>query len=88
LLTPAIIILGNAVILAYCAITGRWRDWAILWMLEPFTVAVAILLPISLQKSLKDRKRLTGAISLYLTLATMLLAIGTCWFSFVVSLFR
>ena len=34
LMIPSGIVFGNALILAYCALTGRWGDWAFLWMLE------------------------------------------------------
>ncbi|MFZ5820787.1 MAG: protein kinase domain-containing protein [Chloroflexota bacterium] len=88
LLTPAIILLGNAVILAWCALTGRWQDWAFLWMLEPLTIAAAILTPLALQKRPEGGPNLTRASSLYLTLLAMFLAIGACWFSFIFSLFR
>lgn len=84
LLTPAILLLGNALILAWCALTGRWQDWAFLWMMEPLIVAAAILTPFTLRK----RANLTRASSLYLTLLALFLAIGACWFAFILSLFR
>ena len=87
LLTPAIIIFGNAVILSYCALTGRWQDWVFLWMLEPMIIAAAILIPMSLKKN-KDRGVYwTRAGSLFLTALTVLLAVSTCWLSFIVNLF-
>ena len=87
LLTPAIIIFGNAVILSYCALTGRWQDWVFLWMLEPMIIAAAILIPMSLKKN-KDRGVYwTRAGSLFLTVLTVLLAVSTCWLSFIVNLF-
>lgn len=56
LLTPSTILGGNALIMAYCSLTGRWGDWFFLWMLEPLIVAGAIILPHSIMKS-KNRAR-------------------------------
>jgi serine/threonine-protein kinase len=87
LLTPAVIIFGNAVILSYCALTGRWQDWAFLWMLEPLIIAVAILLPMKLSKRVEQSVYWTRASSAGLSLLAVLLAIGTCWLSFIINLF-
>jgi len=87
LLTPAIIIFGNAVILSYCALTGRWRDWIFLWMFEPMIIAVAILLPMSLQKRIERGAYWTRASGLLLTILAVLLAVSTCWLSFIINLF-
>jgi len=86
LLTPAIIIFGNAVILSYTALTGRWNDWVFLWMLEPVIIASAILIPMKLQRRAEDKIYLTRALSLLLTVLAVLLTISTCWFSFIVDL--
>ena len=51
LLTPAGLFAGNAIIFAYCALTGRWGDWVFLWMLEPFIFAAAIAIPRQIRKS-------------------------------------
>jgi len=87
LLTPAIIIFGNAVIISYCALTGRWRDWIFLWMFEPMIIAVAILLPMSLQKRIERGAYWTRASGFLLTILAVLLAISTCWLSFIINLF-
>jgi hypothetical protein len=87
LLTPAIIIFGNAVIFSYTALTGRWQDWAFLWMLEPMIIGAAILIPISLRKNTEQGAYLTRASSLFLTTLAVLLAVSTCWLSFIVNLF-
>ena len=87
LLTPAVIIFGNAVILSYCALTGRWQDWVFLWMFEPMIVAVAILLPMSLKKNTERGIYWTRAGSLLLTVVAVLLAVSTCWLSFIINLF-
>ena len=87
LLNPAIIIFGNAVILSYCSLTGRWQDWVFLWMFEPLILAAAVLLPMSLKKNTERGPYLTRAGSLLLTVLAVLLAVGTCWFSFIINLF-
>jgi len=43
LMIPAIIIGMNGLIFQFCAITGLWDWWAILWTLEPFSVGLALL---------------------------------------------
>lgn len=88
LLTPAIILFGNAVILSYSALTGRWQDWVFLWMFEPLTIAAAVLVPIRLKKAAEQGAYWTRAGSLLLTLLAVLLAISTCWLSFIINLFR
>jgi serine/threonine protein kinase len=87
LLTPAIIIFGNAVILSYCALTGRWQDWAFLWVFEPMILTVAILLPMSLKRNTERGVYWTRAGSLFLTALAVLLAVSTCWLSFIINLF-
>jgi serine/threonine protein kinase len=87
LLTPAIIIFGNAVILSYCALTGRWGDWAFLWIFEPMILAVAILLPMKLRKRTERGTYWTRAGSIALTILAVLLTISTCWLSFIINLF-
>jgi serine/threonine protein kinase len=89
LLTPAIIIFGNAVVLSYSALTGRWQDWAFLWMLEPLTIAAAILIPMNLHRSKKQGAIYwTRAVSFLLTALAVLLTVTTCWLSFIITLFR
>ena len=87
LLTPAIIIFGNAVILSYTSLTGRWQDWVFLWMFEPMIIAAAILIPMSLKRNTERGVYWTRAGSLFLTVLAVLLTISTCWLSFIVNLF-
>jgi serine/threonine protein kinase len=56
LIIPGGMIMGNGFILAYCALTGRWSDWAYLWPLEPLLVAGSIIAPFWVQKN-KDGGR-------------------------------
>lgn len=43
LMFPAIIVGVNGLILQFCAATGLWHLWAILWPLEPLSVGLALL---------------------------------------------
>jgi hypothetical protein len=45
---PSGIFLGNAFILAYCALTGRWGDWSFLWMLELLIIFVSVFIPVQI----------------------------------------
>ena len=87
LLNPAIIIFCNAVIFSYCALTWRWEDWTFLWVFEPMIVAAAITVPITLKKRITRTVYWTRAGSLALTILAVLLAISTCWLSFIINLF-
>jgi hypothetical protein len=40
---PAIIIGANGLIFQFCAITGLWDLWAILWTVEPLSVGLALM---------------------------------------------
>lgn len=44
LIIPAIIIGLNGLVLQFCAITGLWQSWAVLWTVEPLSVGLALLL--------------------------------------------
>jgi hypothetical protein len=43
LLVPAIIIGANGLLMQFCAITGWWGVWAVLWTVEPLSVGLALL---------------------------------------------
>jgi hypothetical protein len=88
LLTPAILLMGNAVLLAYSALSGRWQDWGFLWTFEPLIIAASILLPLYLNRRKSEGVRLSRTGNLYLTLAALVLSTLTCWLAFVVSLFQ
>jgi len=84
LLIPTGIIFGNALLLAYCAVSGRWGDWVFLWMLEPVIIGASIYLPIRIQTSVprpKNTARIGGAIFTALSVVfaslTCLMALAT-----------
>jgi hypothetical protein len=86
-LIPAILFLGNAIILTYFALTGRWLDWLFMWMLEPVVLAIAIVLPRNIMKR-PDAEPTTRAASM--SLAVLALTLAGCTFSLglIVNLFR
>src|SRR5450759_725032 len=44
LLIPASIVGMNGLVLQFCAATGLWSSWAVLWTMEPFAVGLPLLL--------------------------------------------
>jgi len=44
LLIPAIVVGANGMLFQFCALTGLWGAWAVLWTVEPLAVGVAFLL--------------------------------------------
>ncbi len=44
LLIPAIVVGANGVVFQFCALTGLWRAWAVLWTIEPLAAGLAFLL--------------------------------------------
>ncbi len=87
LFTPALLVFGNAVILAYCALTGRWADWSFLWMFEPLTLAAAIILPRAIRKR-TDSQPIARAAGMFLAVLAIALACFTCSLALLVRLFR
>ena len=43
LLIPAIIIGANGLVFQFCAITGFWESWAVLWAIEPLSAGLSLL---------------------------------------------
>jgi len=44
LLFPAIVVGANGALLQFCALTGLWESWAVLWPVEPLAVGLAFLI--------------------------------------------
>lgn len=44
LLIPAVIIGLNGLVFQFCAVTGLWGWWSVLWTVEPLAVGLALLL--------------------------------------------
>jgi hypothetical protein len=43
LVIPAIIIGANGLLFQFCAVTGWWGVWSVLWTIEPLSVGLALL---------------------------------------------
>lgn len=43
LLIPAIVIGANGLLFQFCAITGWWNVWSVLWAIEPLSIGLALL---------------------------------------------
>ena len=43
LLIPALFIVLNGLAFQFCAITGLWHWWSVLWTIEPLSVGLALL---------------------------------------------
>jgi hypothetical protein len=65
LIIPAFIIGANGLLFQFCAFTGLWEVWAVMWTIEPLSVGLALLL-------IGARKRRPGL----MTAAIMLCSIG------------
>jgi serine/threonine protein kinase len=50
LMIPSGIVFGNALILAYCSLSGRWGDWVFLWMVELIFVWLSIFIPVQIRR--------------------------------------
>ena len=44
LMIPAMIIGANGLLFQFCAITGLWDVWAVMWTIEPLSVGLSLLL--------------------------------------------
>lgn len=80
LIIPAVIIGFNGLVFQFCAITGLWSWWAVLWVIEPLSVGLALL-------AVGILKRIRGLITAGLILSTiagsflvmMTATLGTGW---------
>ena len=43
LVIPAFLVLGNGLVLQFCALTGLWHLWSVLWTIEPLALGLAFL---------------------------------------------
>ncbi|HSB01851.1 MAG TPA: protein kinase, partial [Anaerolineales bacterium] len=50
LMVPSGIVFGNALLLAYCSLSGRWGDWAFLWMAELIFIWLSIFIPVQIRR--------------------------------------
>jgi len=43
LLIPAFVVGANGMLLQFCSVTGWWELWAVLWVIEPLSVALSFV---------------------------------------------
>jgi hypothetical protein len=82
MLIPGGILLGNGLILVYCALTGWWQHWAVFWPLEPILIAVSIIAPFWFTKRREHGARLLRTLGIFLLILSALAII----FSLVVAI--
>jgi len=79
---PAIIIGLNGLVFQFCAVTGLWEAWAVLWTIEPLSVGLALLVVGVLKHStglVVSGLVVCGLAGLALIGMTMILALGALW---------
>jgi tRNA A-37 threonylcarbamoyl transferase component Bud32 len=74
LLMPLGILLGNAALLSYSALTGRWEQWEILWILEIWIVGGAVVAPFLLRRLSTEPRRLSRLLGGVLTGVSLLVS--------------
>ncbi len=48
---PAVILGVNGLFLAFCAVTGLWAAWALMWPIEPLSVGIGLLILSLIERS-------------------------------------
>ena len=82
LMIPSGIVFGNAVILTYCALTGRWGDWAFLWMLELLIIFASVFIPVQIGQNANAGRIWARAFGLAIPILSALCAVVNIFFAF------
>jgi hypothetical protein len=85
LMIPSGIVFGTALINAYCAITGRWEDWAFLWMAELFFIWLSIFIPVQIGRIPNAGPIWTRNFGPAMTILSLLCSSVTLFLSFMVA---
>jgi hypothetical protein len=85
LMIPSGIVFGTALINAYCAITGRWEDWAFLWMAELFFIWLSIFIPVQIGRIPNAGPIWTRNFGPAMTILSLLCSSITLFLSFMVA---
>ncbi len=67
LLIPTVLLMGNGLLMSYSALTGRWNQWAFLWVFEVWLVLGAVFFPIYLAKEPARARALSRSLGVPLT---------------------
>jgi serine/threonine protein kinase len=84
LMIPSGIVFGTGFILTYCALTGRWSDWAFLWMPELFIVWLSIFIPIRIGRIPKAGPVWARVFGLVMTTLSLMLAFANIFLAIIV----
>jgi hypothetical protein len=82
LLIPAIIVGLNGVVFQFCALTGLWEAWAVLWAIEPLAVGFSLLAVgarVRSSRLLKAGLIVCGLAGAGLIGMTVILSVATFW---------
>ena len=76
MLIPTGLVLGNAVIFGYCTLTGRWYDWAFLWIFEVGLVFITIFASVRLAEKQEQATPIAHALGKGLSVLSLLYSIA------------
>jgi hypothetical protein len=82
---PSGIFFGNALILAFCAVTGRWGDWAFLWMLELLIIFVSVFIPVQIGQTPEANRVWPRVFGLAMTILVLICSFINIVFAFVLA---
>ncbi len=85
LMIPSGIVFGTAFILTYCQLTGRWEDWAFLWMAELFFSWLSIFIPVQIGRIPNAGPIWARNFGLAMTILALLCSSITLFLSFMVA---
>jgi serine/threonine protein kinase len=84
-MVPSGIAFGNAFILAYCAVTGRWGDWAFLWMLELLIIFASVFIPVQIGQAPKTARIWARVFGLTMTTLALFFSAINIFFAFILA---
>jgi hypothetical protein len=86
LMIPSGMFFGTALIMAYCSLTGRWNDWAFLWMVELVVIWASIQIPIRIARIPDAGPVWARTFGLGMTILCAFLSTLTIFLSFIIAL--
>ena len=84
-MVPSGIAFGNAFILAYCAVTGRWGDWAFLWMLELLIIFASVFIPVQVGQAPKAARVWARVFGLAMTILALICSAINIFLAFILA---
>ena len=86
LMIPSGMFFGTALIMAYCSLTGRWNDWAFLWMVELVVIWASIQIPIRIARIPDAGPVWARTFGVAMTILCAFLSTLTIFLSFIIAL--